>query len=89
VSGKKLFSDTTIPDKIASPCCAEFAVSSEQVRMRTVEEYVRYWEWLNKTTMDDDTGGLVFEYIWHIIFGKEAQYCLELEPCKCDRYWRC
>ncbi|KAF2278246.1 uncharacterized protein EI97DRAFT_431507 [Westerdykella ornata] len=85
----ELFRNDNLPEKLATPCCAEFAVSREQVQKKGVAEYLRYWEWLNKTKMDDDTAGLVFEYIWHIIFGREAEYCLELEKCECDLYGRC
>lgn len=78
---KELFNNTAVPDKISAPSSSTFGVTRDQVRKRPVEEYLRYWEWLNKTTMDDDTAGLVFEYLWHIIFGQEAQYCIGLVLC--------
>jgi hypothetical protein len=85
----ELFNATAIPDIISSPCCAQFAVSGDKVRERAVEEYLRYWKWLNKTTLNDDTAGLFFEYIWHILFGKEPEYCLEMGACGCEAYGRC
>ncbi|KAF2000924.1 hypothetical protein P154DRAFT_522186 [Amniculicola lignicola CBS 123094] len=84
-----LFKNTDVPEKLASPCCAEFAVSRDQVKKRGVEEYLKYWSWLHETKMDDDTAGYVFEYIWHIIFGKSAVYCPELGKCECDVYGKC
>lgn len=86
---KELFQNENVPEKVAAPCCGEFVVSRDQVKKRSLEDYTRFWEWLNKTPMDDETAGLVFEYLWHIIFGKDAVYCPELEACECDVYGRC
>jgi hypothetical protein len=86
---KNLFNNTEVPEKISSPCCSQFGVTRERVKKRPVEDYIRYWTWLHKTTMDDDTAGLTFEYLWHIIFGEKAQYCMELKPCTCEVYGRC
>jgi hypothetical protein len=86
---KDLFGNDNVPEKLASPCCSEFAVSRDQIQKRSVEEYLKYWEWLNKAKMDDDTTGLVFEYLWHVIFGKDPEYCPELKSCECDVFGRC
>ncbi|PSN68659.1 hypothetical protein BS50DRAFT_571877 [Corynespora cassiicola Philippines] len=84
-----IFGNDQVPLELGTPCCSEFAVSRDQIQKRKVDEYERYWEWLNKTIMDDDTGGMVFEYLWHVIFGKEPIYCPELEQCECDLYGKC
>ncbi|KAF2703229.1 hypothetical protein K504DRAFT_538993 [Pleomassaria siparia CBS 279.74] len=70
-----LFPDTPVPERLAAPCCAEFAVSRDQVRRRTIEEYKRFWEWLNKTSVDDETVGLVLEALWHMVFGRGPVDC--------------
>jgi len=87
-----LFPNTTMPEKIAAPCCAEFAVSRNQVRKRGVDEYRAFWGWLNQVKMDDETAGLVMEALWHVIFGKGPVDCEEdvgVRECACDVYGRC
>jgi hypothetical protein len=75
---KELFGNVTeVPRIIATPCCAQFAVSKEQVLKRKKEEYERYLRWLYGTPLNDFTSGRIFEYLWHIIFGMDAvQYVL-------------
>ena len=60
-----------MPHVIGTPCCAQFAVSRDQVRKRPLEFYVGALKWLHDTALDDATSGRVFEYIWHIIFGQD------------------
>ena len=70
---KELFgNETEVPWVIATPCCAQFAVSKEQVLKRKKEEYERYLWWLYGTPLNDFTSGRIFEYLWHIIFGMDA-----------------
>lgn len=66
-----LFGNTNVPPILATPCCAQFAISSKQVRMRPLEEYQKYYKWLMETPLKDETSGRVFEYLWHIIFGQD------------------
>lgn len=61
---------TSVPHTIATPCCAQFAVSAEQVLKRERHEYIHYRQWLLDTELDDAISGRIFEYLWHIIFGK-------------------
>jgi hypothetical protein len=87
---EQLFGNKTdVPQQIATVLGADFAVSKAQVHKRSVEEYLRYWTWLNRTIMDDDSAGLLFEYIWHIVFGKEASFCPDPARCQCDLYGGC
>ena len=58
------------PKHIAAPCCAQFAVSRNKVLERTLEEYKRYCEWLLRTEETNRVAGQIFEYSWHMIFGK-------------------
>ncbi|KAK5038050.1 hypothetical protein LTS07_001518 [Exophiala sideris] len=55
-----------VPDILAAPCCAQFAVSRDQIRQRELAEYVRYRDWLLTTELDDYTSGRVFETLVHI-----------------------
>lgn len=68
---KYIFENEDVPHVSATPCCAQFAVSKEQVLKRSLSFYTRAHRWLQNTPLDDDTSGRVFEYLWHIIFGQE------------------
>jgi hypothetical protein len=56
---------------IASACCAQFAVSREQVLKRPMEDYIKIRQWVIDTDRDDADSGRVMEYLWHVIFGKD------------------
>ena len=64
--------EVEVPHTIGVACCAQFAVSKEQVLKRSKLEYELYLKWLMDTPANDDASGRVFEYMWHIIFGKDA-----------------
>jgi hypothetical protein len=68
---QELFNNTNVPHILATPCCAQFAVSSKQVQKRPLEEYKKYYTWLMETPLDDETSGRAFEYLWHILFGQD------------------
>ncbi|OJI86047.1 hypothetical protein ASPTUDRAFT_165090 [Aspergillus tubingensis CBS 134.48] len=78
-----------IPDTVAAACCAQFAVSREQVLQRPREDYVKIRQWIIDTPLDDAHSGRVMEYLWHIIFGKESVYCPDEEVCYCQVYGLC
>jgi hypothetical protein len=67
----RIFNNTDIPEVIAVPCCAQIAVTRAQVHQRPLSDYQAYHNWLITTELDDETSGRVFEYLWHIIFGKD------------------
>jgi hypothetical protein len=68
---RKLFNNTDVPHVLATPCCAQFAVSSKQVQKRPLDVYKRYYTWLMETPLKDETSGRVFEYLWHVLFGQD------------------
>jgi hypothetical protein len=68
---RDLFNNTDVPHILATPCCAQFAVSSKQVQQRPLDEYRKYYTWLMETPLKDETSGRVFEYLWHILFGQD------------------
>ncbi|KAF3007873.1 hypothetical protein E8E13_010912 [Curvularia kusanoi] len=84
-----LFNNTRAPEMLGAPGGVEFAVSAAQIRKRSVEEYVRFWEWLATTKMDDDTAGAVMEKLWHVIFGRESVWCPAEEECRCGVFGKC
>jgi hypothetical protein len=61
------------PALIAAPCCAQFAVTSEQIRQRPREDYIRLRRWVLETELKDALSGRVLEYIWHIVFGQSDE----------------
>ena len=84
-----IFDDVDMPERIGVPCCAQFAVSRDQVLTRPLSDYKKYLDFLLDTELDDETSGRVFEYLWHIIFGKSAIYCPDMLQCYCETYGRC
>jgi hypothetical protein len=75
-----------MPPVIAAPCCSQFAVSKRQIRARPKTDYERFWKWLAETNLDDAVSGRVFEYLWHIIFGRDPVHCPEPQNCYCENY---
>ncbi|EAW14931.1 DUF3431 domain-containing protein [Aspergillus clavatus NRRL 1] len=75
------FNGTDVPEVIAAPCCAQFAVSRKQIRERELDDYVRYHQWVMETEWPDETSGRVMEYMWHIIFGQDPVYCPDMGEC--------
>lgn len=69
---EKLFNNTNVPEVVGAACCAQFAVSREQVLKRGYGEYEWFHSWLMETELPDEISGRVLEYMWHVIFGKEA-----------------
>lgn len=60
------------PALVGAACCAQFAVSSKQVRKRPRSDYVQFREWVLQTELNDARSGRVMEFLWHIVFGKDA-----------------
>lgn len=75
--------------EIQAACCAQFAVSKEQIYTRPWQDYYNIRQWLFDTDLNDAKSGRVLEYLWHIIFGKEAIHCPNPDLCYCRVYGRC
>ncbi|KAJ5146550.1 Protein of unknown function DUF3431 [Penicillium bovifimosum] len=82
----RIFNNTDVPEIVATPCCAQFAVTREQVLQRPRSDYESYHRWLMTTELDDETSGRVFEYLWHIIFGQDPVFCPAKAQCYRDVY---
>lgn len=61
-----------VPKEVGAACCAQFAVSRDQILKRPVEDYIHFRRWVMETDRDDATSGRILEFLWHVIFGKEA-----------------
>ena len=68
---------------------AQFAVSRAQVLARDVGEYQRFWAWVQRTRMDDESAGLLMEVLWPVVFGRAEAYCPEFGTCECEAFGRC
>lgn len=60
------------PDQIAAACCAQFAVSRDQVQRRPRDDYMKIRQWIIDTELNDASSGRVMEFLWHVIFGMDA-----------------
>ena len=60
------------PTLVGAACCAQFAVSKDQVLARPLSDYERFREWIIDTEKSDAKSGRVLEFLWHVIFGKDA-----------------
>ncbi|KAJ5948014.1 hypothetical protein N7466_001029 [Penicillium verhagenii] len=85
----ELFPGTEVPEVVGVPCCSQFAVSREAVRARKKEEYIHMRDWLLASPLDASTSGRIFEYSWHIMFGKTSQFCVDSAECYCNTYGYC
>ena len=84
---KEIFgAEAEVPERIGTPCCAQFAVTRSDVQQRTKAEWEGYREWLFNTDENDETSGRVFELLWHILFGREPVMCKEFVACYCEVY---
>ena len=69
---KLLFPDEQIPGTLASPCCAQFAVTRQTIIRRPKADYERLRRWLIGSLLEDDLSGRVLEKLWAYIFTGEA-----------------
>jgi Protein of unknown function (DUF3431) len=52
------------PKVLSQPCCGQFVLSRERIRMLPLERYVFFREWLFDTHLEDKLSGRVWEYVW-------------------------
>ena len=69
---RMMFPDEKLPETIASPCCAQFAVTRQAISRRPKADYERLRQWLMGSLLDDDISGRVLEKLWAYIFLGEA-----------------
>ncbi|KAJ6009843.1 hypothetical protein N7522_004859 [Penicillium canescens] len=85
----ELFPDEAIPNVLAQPCCAQFALSRDRIRSIPHARYVYYRDWLLGTDLSDYITGRIWEYLWQYVFTGEAVLCVEETVCLCDGYGFC
>lgn len=85
----ELFPGDLIPQVIAQPCCAQFAVSRDRLRALPKSKYVRLRNWLLRTPLRDSISGRVWEYLWHFVFTGQHIVCPKEHVCYCDAFGIC
>lgn len=78
-----------IPPALSQPCCAQFALSRDRIRLVPKSQYIHYRNWLLTTPLDDESSGRVMEYTWQYIFTQNAELCPRMSTCYCDGYGIC
>lgn len=88
-SWRQLFPNEDLPETIAAPCCAQFAVTRQAILRRSKADFERMRQWLIETLMMDELSGRVFEKLWAYIFTGEAVNCPPPQMCACKYFGRC
>lgn len=63
-----LFPGIELPEVVGVPTGGQFAVSRDKILERPREDYIRYREWLMKTSLEDEVASKIMEYSWHSKF---------------------
>jgi len=85
----ELFPTDAIPEVLAQPCCAQFAVSRDRIQSLSKGQYIFYRDWLLSTELSDYISGRVWEYLWHYLFTGRNVYCPKEHVCYCDGFGVC
>ncbi|KKK13348.1 hypothetical protein P175DRAFT_08487 [Aspergillus ochraceoroseus IBT 24754] len=85
----EIFPDDPIPDVLAQPCCAQFAVSRDRVLAIPRARFVFYRDWILRTELSDYISGRIWEYLWHVVFTGQNVVCPKEHICYCDGYGIC
>ena len=88
-SWSELFPFDPVPEVLAQPCSAQFALSRERILAKPHAQYIWYREWLFTTKFPDDLSGRIWEYVWQFVFTGHNVYCPEEQVCFCDQYGSC
>lgn len=71
---------------VATPCCAQFAVSRAQILQRPKSDYERLLKLIEDSDIESHVLGTVLEYMWHILFGKDPVHCEQEQACRAALY---
>lgn len=85
----ELFPLDQVPEVLAQPCCAQFALSRERIQALPHAQYVWYRNWLFNTKLPDFSSGRVWEYVWQFVFTGNNVYCPKEHICFCDQFGAC
>lgn len=85
----EIFPFEAVPEVLAQPCCAQFALSRDRIRSIPLARFIHYRDWLMHTPLPDAISGRVWEYLWQYALAGEASHCPEEYACYCDGYGVC
>jgi len=88
-SWSELFPLDPIPNVLAQPCCAQFAISRDRIQTLPLARYVFYRDWLLGTRLSDYISGRVWEYVWQFVFTRKPIVCPVEHICYCDGFGVC
>ncbi|KAF1958850.1 hypothetical protein CC80DRAFT_441568 [Byssothecium circinans] len=88
-SWSELFPFDPVPEVLAQPCSAQFALSRERILAKPHAQYMWYRDWLFSTKFPDSLSGRVWEYVWQFVFTGHHVFCPEEHVCFCDQYGSC
>jgi len=88
-SWSELFPWDPVPDVLAQPCCAQFALSRDRIRSIPKSRFVFYRDWLLRTQLSDFISGRVWEYLWQFVFTGNNVFCPAQHVCYCDGFGVC
>ncbi len=88
-SWSEIFPMNDLPEVLAQPCCAQFALSKERIQSVPRARFVFYRNWLMRTPISDYISGRIWEYIWHFVFTGQNIVCPAMHVCYCDAYGLC
>ncbi|KAH9868477.1 hypothetical protein J1614_007549 [Plenodomus biglobosus] len=88
-SWSELFPLDPVPTVLATPCCAQFAISRDRIQARPYAQYLWYRDWLFNSRLPDHLSGRMWEYVWQFVFTGLNVYCPKEHICFCDQYGTC
>ncbi|KAI9838577.1 MAG: hypothetical protein M1819_004889 [Sarea resinae] len=88
-SWSELFPLDPIPDILAQPCCAQFALSRDRVQSIPLSRFIFYRDWLLRTPLSDYISGRIWEYLWQFVFTGQNVACPVQHACYCDGFGLC
>ncbi|KAF2856773.1 hypothetical protein T440DRAFT_503428 [Plenodomus tracheiphilus IPT5] len=88
-SWSELFPLDEVPTVLATPCCAQFALSRDRIQARPYAQYLWYRDWLFNSRLPDHLSGRMWEYVWQFVFTGLNVYCPKEYLCYCDQYGIC
>ncbi|KAF2802694.1 uncharacterized protein BDZ99DRAFT_468678 [Mytilinidion resinicola] len=86
---REIFPGEEVPEILAQPCCAQFALSGDQARKISLERYTAVRQWLLDTELDDAISGRIWEYLWQYLFTGKPISCPRMDLCYCDGFGVC
>ena len=85
----ELFPFHPLPNFLAQPCCAQFALSRARVRAIPLSRFIFYRDWIMRTPLSDYISGRIWEYSWQFVFTGRTAVCPAEHACYCDGFGVC